>query len=1099
MTSNTARTALRSGDGTCRTNRRRASGAALGCLTILALVAGGNGTAAAAPLTPTTASVSADRAGYAERGIDEGTRIGAAPAAAAGVASASAAPMLSAGVGKLTATGCAGTGAVTCDLWAKTGTATVLGTGVPIWGFAGAVDGIASAPGPVLVVHQGDGVTITVHNQINGQKMSLALPGQAAVASDAGPGDDLSGVATGASRSYSFTASRPGTFLYEAGHTPDGARQVAMGLAGALIVLPADGTAYGTTGTAYDDDAVLVLGEIDPALNADPVGFDMRNFSPKYRTFNGKPYPEAAPVSTDQGHKVLMRYINVGSASHAMTVLGGDQVEIAQDGHLSTYSTTVSTDTVEPGATLDTVVTMPSGPEAKLAVYEPAMHLDNNGEHTTDPLQFAFGGMLTFLDTNAPPPSKDLVGPVSSHVSAAPNPSNARDDVTVIADLSDATTGGSIVTRAEFVIDDAVTTAVGFGVAMTATFGTTDVSGARGTIPAVSGAPCPAAGLPPAPALNCLSAGKHTIYVRAMDAAGNWGVIGSTVLNLPKTGPQTTNGTAVKSPANGATDVHLSATGDDTAAGGTIVDAEYFMDTPAADGSGVSMTRNRTATVVSEDATISAVTIKTLTEGKHHLLVHSKDSLGLWGPTLDVPLAVDLTGPGVDAASVAPNPTNGVLTSKSNPGYLTVSAQFTDKDAGGAPQSTLTAAEAFLDPKVAVPPGGSGLQLIAVDGKFDATTEAAYGLLPISQIRALAEGAKHTVFVRGQDAAGNWGPLTGADLVVDRTAPALSGTLTGTPNPTNGAANLTLTAPIVEKNNLATAEFWIGPADPGVGKATRISVGLVRDPAGDSAVATVPLDKITPGSYTFNLRVQDTAGNWSNKLATTPVTVTRPNLIFGSNFEPTDPKWSATTPTPPRPGPVSFAGTFKMPSPAEPGSTQGMGVTLAGGRNNIDGYVTDNSPAAETGYHARFVFDPKTLTSGTNASSTLTLFDGKTGNNSSAFAIQFHRTAAGLNQIRSVFSPGVGQSVNRPWSTLTTGQHTIQLDWIGGPATPGPTGGSLVLKVDGNPVDTFTGNTASLKLETVRLGVIGTTNTTTGGSSGAAWFDSFLSTRFTLP
>jgi len=30
---------------------------------------------------------------------------------------------------------------------------------------------------------------------------------------------------------YSFTASRPGTFLYEAGGTVDGTRQVAMGLA----------------------------------------------------------------------------------------------------------------------------------------------------------------------------------------------------------------------------------------------------------------------------------------------------------------------------------------------------------------------------------------------------------------------------------------------------------------------------------------------------------------------------------------------------------------------------------------------------------------------------------------------------------------------------------------------------------------------------------------------------------------------------------------------------------------------------------------------------------------------------------------------------
>ena len=64
--------------------------------------------------------------------------------------------------------------------------------------------------------------------------------------------------------------------------------------------------------------------------------------------------------------------------------------------------------------------------------------------------------------------------------------------------------------------------------------------------------------------------------------------------------------------------------------------------------------------------------------------MHSKDSLNLWGPPLDIPLTVDLTGPTVDAASVGPNPTNGVLTDKSNPGNLVVSAQITDRDAGGA-------------------------------------------------------------------------------------------------------------------------------------------------------------------------------------------------------------------------------------------------------------------------------------------------------------------------------------------------------------------------------------------------------------------------------
>ncbi len=47
-----------------------------------------------------------------------------------------------------------------------------------------------------------------------------------------------------------------------------GKQQVAMGLAGAIVVLPATaGQAYGSATTAYDDEAVMVLSEVDPALN----------------------------------------------------------------------------------------------------------------------------------------------------------------------------------------------------------------------------------------------------------------------------------------------------------------------------------------------------------------------------------------------------------------------------------------------------------------------------------------------------------------------------------------------------------------------------------------------------------------------------------------------------------------------------------------------------------------------------------------------------------------------------------------------------------------------------------------------------------------
>ena len=70
-----------------------------------------------------------------------------------------------------------------------------------------------------------------------------------------------------------------------------------MGLYGALIVRPAAvGQAYAYAGgrQRLHDEAVLVLSEIDPALNnsATPAAFDMRKFAPKYFLINGKAYPD---------------------------------------------------------------------------------------------------------------------------------------------------------------------------------------------------------------------------------------------------------------------------------------------------------------------------------------------------------------------------------------------------------------------------------------------------------------------------------------------------------------------------------------------------------------------------------------------------------------------------------------------------------------------------------------------------------------------------------------------------------------------------------------------------------------------------------------
>jgi hypothetical protein len=84
--------------------------------------------------------------------------------------------------------------------------------------------------------------------------------------------------------------------------------------------------------------------------------------------------------------------------------------------------------------------------------------------------------------------------------------------------------------------------------------------------------------------------------------------------------------------------------------------------------------------------------------------------------------------------------------------------------------------------------------------------------------------------------------------------------------------------------------------------------------------------------------------------------------------------------------------------------------------------------------------------------------------------------------------------VNGNWVGLGAGQRVLQVDWAAGPAT-GASAGSLVLKVDGTTVSRQNGNTSTLRVETVLLGVTAGVTAGAGSPSGTAYFDSFVSTR----
>ena len=119
-----------------------------------------------------------------------------------------------------------------------------------MWGYSKG-GGAFQHPGPVLCVNEGDTVTVILVNSLP-EDVSIMFPGQENVEANGGPANpqfdgagnltSLTNVAaaSGGSVTYTFVASKPGSYIYESGTNPQ--KQVRMGLFGALVVRPATGS-----------------------------------------------------------------------------------------------------------------------------------------------------------------------------------------------------------------------------------------------------------------------------------------------------------------------------------------------------------------------------------------------------------------------------------------------------------------------------------------------------------------------------------------------------------------------------------------------------------------------------------------------------------------------------------------------------------------------------------------------------------------------------------------------------------------------------------------------------------------------------------------
>jgi FtsP/CotA-like multicopper oxidase with cupredoxin domain len=287
----------------------------------------------------------------------------------------------------------------TIDLCAKAGTISLPDSSVvDIWGFALKpllkscinTSVVPQMPGPVIDVTAGNEIRVNVTNTLS-QNVSVIFPGQ-----NVAP--DRTGVAEGATASYTFTPGSAGTFLYEAGTNAQ--IQIPMGMFGAMIVRPSNclivctpipNQAYDDPSTAYDVEAVLLLSEIDPEFNDDPENFDFTDWAPKFWLMTGKAYPGTGVISAGAGQKVLIRYLNAGLDHHTMTLLGTHQREIASDAFLLTFPFDLVSETIPSGQTKDTIAVIPGTASSgdRFPLYSANLNVTNRDAYP--------GGMLTFI------------------------------------------------------------------------------------------------------------------------------------------------------------------------------------------------------------------------------------------------------------------------------------------------------------------------------------------------------------------------------------------------------------------------------------------------------------------------------------------------------------------------------------------------------------------------------------------------------------------------------------------------------------------------------------------------------------------------------
>jgi hypothetical protein len=938
--------------------------------------------------------------------------------------------------------GCSATAdGVTCDLWAKSGSVALPGAAstVTVWSFVSHDSDAVTVPvGPTLVVAQDQLVDLVLHNRISGQQVSLSLP------QVDGFTEDLEGVGSGQDRTYTFAATHPGTYLYEAGGTAGGSRQVAMGLVGALVVLPASaGTAYGTPETGYTDEGVLVMSDVDPGLNAAPATYDLRNFSPRYHLFNGLAYPDTAPIPVTSGGQALLRVVNGGAVQHAIAVLGTTATVVGVSGRPLSHPYTVAAENVPAGDTLDVIVPVPTQDGLVYPVLDPTFRMDNDGiaSSASSGNIVGLGGQLTFLQASGAPPGP-AGGPVVTSAAVSPTRAGGPTPPPISVTLDATLTDNVAVTGVEYVIDDS--------------------SVAPGTGTAITGFTAgPSVTVSTSIDVSALGTGSHKIWVRGQDADG-WGILVAASFTVDKAGPTVSALAVAQSAVNASSDLSFSGSAADLG-GGSVVSATWSLDGGSPQPAALSPAAG--ASAVSVSGTIPAATLAGLADGVHTLNVSATDDLGNVGPSSAATFLVDTAKPTVGTVTVTPSPNDGTQGVSYDSTSIEVRATFDDP---GTDPSGVTSGEGFL---TTAGSAGTGFAMSVTSSTSPSTLVAT---VPLSQLTSLPNGSNQ-IWVRARDRAGNWGDAVAGTLVLQR--PTTISGLSVTPSTTSSAATAALaaTASAPQGESVTAAEYFLGPVDPGPGNGVAMAVASPSQVTGVSA--SINLDQLTLGTRTISVRAKGSIAGWG-PVATTTLAQ---NSLFSNGFEENPftggALWNSAT------GNASRSATAAM--------TGGFGLLVNASGTNSRGYVTKTTTAVPV-FHVRFQFNPSTLQTGNTNNARWTSVYRALGGTTERFRVEFRNNGTN-RELRLVVATAAG-SVTSAALAAPVGANLVQVDWASAASA------SVVLTV--TPVAgpatsvTVTGDTSARTVTSSQLGLSQAPGTGSGPFNGTLWFDAYDSARY---